>query len=120
MCACVSGPGTVSVVIVSGPGTVCVRVVLCGGGLTLWRCCAVVCVCACVWSDRHCSGFPVPKWRLPPCEPRLGRPSKQEERQRTYSSHAWNLHNLPHSHGSLLSYLPAEPQLAGAGREGGK
>jgi hypothetical protein len=64
-------------------------------------------------SGRHGSGFPLPAWRGLPTDARTGRHLRLDPAAQRYSSHPWNINNMPRNRGSVLRYLRVTEPVTG-------
>jgi hypothetical protein len=64
-------------------------------------------------SGRHGSGFPLPAWRGLPTDARTGRHLRLDPKAQEYSTHPWNINNMPRNPLSVLRYVRVTEPITG-------
>ncbi|MEW5303579.1 MAG: hypothetical protein WDW36_006258 [Sanguina aurantia] len=64
-------------------------------------------------APRHGSGFPLPPWRGIPTDATNGSQLAMDEKAREYSTHPWNVNNMPYNKGSALRYMDVDELITG-------
>ncbi|MEW5310086.1 MAG: hypothetical protein WDW38_001916 [Sanguina aurantia] len=64
-------------------------------------------------SGKHGSGFPLPPWRGIPTDATNGSQLAMDEKAREYSTHPWNVNNMPYNKGSALRYMDVDELITG-------